>query len=190
MKLNRQDTPPETKDVLWVERLKGGVKGSFTVYSPKLWGVWTHYHKGRSKPCFLDDKLCIGGCVENNKKWYGYVHCWHLERNRQVIFQATPAGARMWLNQCVNGCSLRGMTIEACRTNADNGRQRILVSKWKNSGFRDDLPPPLDPTKSLFNMWDLEYQEVAIAKEEIVTVDQIPEGDDPAEVPLKTLRSG
>lgn len=171
--LNRCDVPPPVKDVLYVQRLKGDERGQFILYSPAMWGVWTHFHNGRTQPCFENHDLCYGGHQETNLRWKGYVHCWSFMMGRQVILQFTENAARQLLSQLPSGCSLRGKTIEAARSKKSKGRMNVELDRYAMDRA-DGVPPAIDPLKSIFNMWGIPL-DVNLLSRSLVT--------SPAEVP-------
>lgn len=177
--LDRQDTPPPAKNVLWVERLRGNERGTFTVYSQCLWGVNTHYHNGRTQPCFKNHDLCFGGHKVTNLRWKGYLHCWGYSRNRQVILQLTDAGARMLLKQVAQGAVLRGLTLEVARTSKDKGRLNVKVDHYALNKA-DRLPPEIDPLPSLWNLWGIDPSVELVNRKLIVDPAEIPESREAA----------
>jgi hypothetical protein len=158
-KLNRQDKPPASKEVLWVETVKGGQSQKFKVYSPTFYGVWVHYNpkpKG-TKPCFEDHALCDGGHEEETLRWYAYLHCWSFKLGRQCFLQMTKAAAEMLQEQVKEGTTYRGLVIEVTRSAADNGRLTCRTNEWMTSNGKT-MPQAMDPTKSLFHFWRVEQR--------------------------------
>jgi hypothetical protein len=153
-KLNRQDTPPPAKDILFVETISGGATQKFKVYSPTFYGVWVHYNPKPvcTKPCYEDHSLCEGGHDAETMRWYAYLHCWSFKYNRQVFLQLTKAAGEMLQEQLKPGDTFRGLVIEVARTEARNGRMSCRVNEWMSSNGKT-MPKPMDPTKSLFNFW-------------------------------------
>jgi hypothetical protein len=174
--LNQQKGPPPRRDVLWVERVRGGEKFTARVYSPSMWGVWTHYVKGFSQPCYENSELCCGGHLESNMRWYGYVHAYSFKRQRAVIIQLTAGAAREWLEQLAEGTVLRGQQIEVSRTAADKGRVHVQVQQYQTVAA-DAIPPHIDPYRSLLAMWKVPPIEELLNRRLVSKPPDIPEGD-------------
>jgi len=153
-KMKRQDLPPEQREVFWVERLKGNERQQFVVYSPTLWGCWTHYNaaKKETTPCYEDERFCHGGHEIETMRWRGYVFAWSKSRMEPVFIQLTPGACRSWLKQLAEGATLRGQLIEVWRTKSDKGRLLVAVNKYAHRS-NEAMPQPPSPIKSLYNMW-------------------------------------
>lgn len=149
---SQSPVPPKRSDVLWIERVAGGEKQTFTVYSPTIWGVYTHWNGAATKPCYQDRSFCEGGHSEETLRWRGYLHAWSAKLNRPCFVQLTEECARRLLMQVADGATFRGLTLEVSRTSSKKGRLTANVLTWK-SQQSDHLPPALDPRKSLEHLW-------------------------------------
>lgn len=150
--LNTSPVPPPRKNILWVECLKGGQRHRLLIYSPAVIGVFFHWTGKASKPCYKNHKLCEGGHDPETMKWRGYLHCWSYERGKPVFLQLTDTAVQqLWL-QVSDKSALRGLSIHAARSKADNGRMSVQVDRYGEKG-PDNLPPPLDVKESLLKLW-------------------------------------
>lgn len=150
--LSRSEELPPAKGVLYVERLKGSERGNYTVYSPKIEVIFSHWNGDKTVPCYEDHSLCPGGHSEESKRWRGYLHCWSHRMNRQVFLQLTAQACRELVGQVASGASLRGCSIQVYRTKEDKGRLHALIERFgKRTG--EDLPPHRSAEESVMNLW-------------------------------------
>lgn len=153
-KLNLDPKPPRANGIMWVERIAGGERQQFTVYSPAILGIWTHYSRSGTRPCYAEQEHCEGGHCEETLRWKGYIHCWSFRMNRAVVLQLTAAASNIWLEQVAGNANLRGQRIEVWRTKGENGRVRVSVNEYLATGT-DHLPPPQDILPSLYSLWKM-----------------------------------
>lgn len=147
--------PPPKKNVFWVETVNAGPVIKFRVYSPNIWGIWTHY-KGRTVPCFKNHDFCQGGHDETNLRWYGYLFGWHETENRPAFLQVTTGAARQLLTQVAPGVSLQGVYMEVWRKGSKRGPMYTKINQWMP--YRGDKKPEdADPHDSLFRMWKVKH---------------------------------
>lgn len=151
--LNRQNIPPKKEGELWIERLKANAKKAFTIYSPSLWGVWTHWNGSRSEPCHREEKKCNGCKAGFPRRWKAYLHAYDQRRHGPVFIELTPTCARQLLDQVGKGITLRGLVIVLERTKANNGR--LSVQLQTQGADPERLPKHLDPYDTLMNIWGL-----------------------------------
>lgn len=172
-RLNYQATPPAPKDTYWVETLGAGQSLTFTVYSPSLWGVWTHYSKGGTKPCYEDHTNCEGGHNEKTMRWYGYLFGWSFRKSKNCFVQLTSGACDMLLSQVAPKATLRGLTLSIRRTAASEGR---LLVEVQQHAHRDPkrLPMDQDPERSLLKMWKVNAYLLGFNKSMVSAPEEIP----------------
>lgn len=147
--------PQKDPNLAWVETLDAGAKVRVKVYSPAIWGLWTHFN-GRTKPCFENHELCEGGHDEETLRWYGYIFGFHYGLNRCSFLQLTAAAARQWFEQIAPGVSLRGMVVDVSRTASKKGRVNLKVAEYMSSSI-DSAAKDKDPHASVFKLWKVNH---------------------------------
>jgi hypothetical protein len=151
--LNRNDDPPDRNGELWVLRLKGNTKRTFTIVSTKLWGVRTHWNGKRTVPCFKPTDSCEGCKKCMPQRWKGYLHAFDGARRGYCFLELTPEAARQLLAQFPKGFNLRGQRIEVERTSSDQGRLHVnVLAPTPNLSI---LPPEMSPKDTLLNLWEV-----------------------------------
>lgn len=153
----RDVVPPRRRDVLFVQSPDAGERVKFICYSSCFYGVYTHY-SGKTCPCYEDHTLCLPEHSELNLRWKGYLHGWSHTRNEPVIMQFTVEAANQLVEQLSDRAVLRGLTIEVSRTAKKKGRMNCQVIGAMPTTRPDQLPPPIDPLRSLYNMWGLPFR--------------------------------
>jgi hypothetical protein len=147
-RLIREDpTPPRREGELWVERMKGAQCKEFTVYSSKIWGVWTHWSGSRTVPCFVDRSRCPSCLTKCPQRWKGYLHCYDHRGRRPVFLELTPTAARGLLSFVGEGVDLRGLRVTCKRTSSDRGR--LLIAVDGSVAVTDRLAVPVDPYEAV-----------------------------------------
>jgi len=153
MSLDLQAVPPKSGPEIYILRLKGRERFSFTVFSETMFGIWVHWSHDRSSPHFTDAKRCPGCQRQEPKRWKGFLHCFCIEKKQEVFLELTPASAGSLLDQLATGELLRGQGIVVERTKGDNGR--VLVRVCNTHPEPSKLPPALDPQTSLLALWGI-----------------------------------
>lgn len=148
--------PDKNPDVYWVVSIDGGKKERFTVYSPQVWGVWTHYHLESKKttPCYENEKKCFGGHDPRTLRWKGYLFVRSFDMHRNVFLQLTKGGADDLVEQLGPDVQLRGLTIDVKRTASKQGRLYVSIADYIVRDART-FPADLDPRTSLYNVWKI-----------------------------------
>lgn len=170
---SRSNVPPPPKDVIWVARIKPMTREKFTVYSPALWGVWTHWTGKLTQPCYADHQFCHQGHKEETLRWKAYVFGWSFERNRQEFLELTAGACDHWLSQLAPGVSLRGMTIEVYRDKRQKGPLLVQVAPHVKRDC-STLPPDRNPEKSLLRLWKVPDIVQAFNKHAVTGHEEIP----------------
>lgn len=174
--------PPKASGIFWVERIDGGAKLDFTCLSSHIFGIWTHFHKKGTRPCYEDTSKCEDGHKAETLRWKGYVHVYNTARRRQEFLQLTVRAARMWLEAVGNGCCLRGQAIHVSRTQASNGPVTLRLNEHgqldedRLAGERDDFMP------SLFKLWKMAPVKLCADSARIITLDQLPPDEEMGQV--------
>lgn len=145
--------PPASTGSLWVEKIEPGAKGTFLIYSPAFFGVWTHYRSPGTVLCFKDRTLCVGGHDEDTRRWHGFLHCFHYEKNKQCILKITPEAAKDLNAQVAEGTTLRGLKITLRRSKAAKGPYYVAVVEIVADHSR--LPAHRDPRASIFKLFKI-----------------------------------
>lgn len=148
--------PQRDRRIYWIEPVnKGGEVQDWLIYSPNIWGIWTHFHEG-TFPCYENHKHCHLGHDSRTLRWKGYLFGFFPRKSKPCFLQLTPASAEALLEQVPEGQNLRGLRIKVSRTDSKKGRLRISI---------DHYGAPVDPTKmikdqdprfSLFNAWKID----------------------------------
>jgi hypothetical protein len=139
----------------WVETVEAKSKMRFRVWSPSIWGLWTHY-SGRTKPCFENHDFCEGGHDESTMRWYGYLFGWHEQRRGKAFVQLTLGAARMFYQQIAEGVSLRGMVVDVSRGESKKGPMVVQVVRYISTDA-DVMGQDCDPLHSLYRMWKVHH---------------------------------
>lgn len=148
-----KDTPA---DCFWIESVGGGRVERFLIYSPQIWGVWTHFsneHK-LTTPCYKNHKFCFGGHDPRSLRWKGYLFCHSEARKRNEFLQLTEGGAKHLLSQLGPEVALRGLCLDVRRTASKQGRQYVSIADYI---IRDPRSFPVDvsPRVTLYNTWKI-----------------------------------
>lgn len=170
--LTRDDSPPKREGELWVERLKGSRTKKFTLYSTKIWGVWTHWNGKKSMPCVKPECECAGCVNKQPKRWKAYLHAYDHARRCQVFLELTPTATRSLLEQIGRGVSLRGATITVTRTSSDKGRLLVQVNDVPT--IPSMLPEVKDPLKTLLDFWEIAEEPTGMNHGPVMVPEQIP----------------
>jgi hypothetical protein len=130
--------------------------------SKDIFGVRTHFHRGRTGPCRKDG--CEACKAKQLSRWSGYLLAVAAKDNSKIVFEFTPPAATQ-LDEAVKSYgSLRGLSLIATRTsNRPNGRVSVQVKGMNGNAHR--LPADEDVWPILSHLWGLteqaipEYQE-------------------------------
>jgi hypothetical protein len=144
---------PRDPPALYVLRLKGNDRFQFRVYSSAFWGVWVHWMGDRSKPHLRDSNKCPGCLKKKKKEWKGYLHVHCYEKKQQVFLELTPVAAAQVIDQVGAGNTLRGIQMNVCRSEKDNGRLIVTVDQYSKPP--EKMPAEKDPQAVLLKMWDV-----------------------------------
>lgn len=149
--LRRQDAPPKSGPDIFVRRLRAAEKLTVQLISPSLWGCWVHWAGDHSEPCLEDKKKCPGHARGLPVKWKGYLHVINLHNRREEFLEMTPYSANMMLDQVEADVPLRGYRLQCERGKGDKARVKVLVLPCLTEA--SGLPQPVDPYKTLCNLW-------------------------------------
>jgi hypothetical protein len=171
---NGAQPPNRDSNVFWVEQLAGGESQKWRVWSPAVWGVWTHFSDGTS-PCYENHNHCLGGHDPETLRWKGYVLGWSFKLNKACFCQLTGTAYATWMEQVTPGVLLRGQTIKVNRTQKKKGRLSVEVCPYEQVDPHG-LPPDVDPRPSLYNLWELTDHGYKWAIDPMRKLDDGPEG--------------
>lgn len=149
--------PPKAGPEIFIQRLKGGQKFTFTILSITLFGVWVHWDGKRSFPHYHPAEQCQGCMDRRQKRWKGFLHCFNYEIGQEVFLELTPFSATSLRNQLAGSDNLRGNRIQVSRTKGDNGR--LVVQVLTAIQNPEALPPEKDPKASILKLWGMEPDE-------------------------------
>jgi len=146
---------PSSGPELFILRLKGNERFSFTSLATSIFGIWVHWSGNRSSPHYINAKKCPGCMEEQPKRWKGFLHAFCYEKKQEVFLELTPASASS-LNRQVNaGRSTRGLRFTVLRTKGDNGRLVVQVEPYAPIAGEETLPLEKSPLGSLIKLWGL-----------------------------------
>lgn len=145
--------PQRPKDVFFVEPILAAAKFQFRVWSPAVWGVWTHYHDATS-PCYETHKHCALSHDPETLRWKGYVFGWHQGLNKPAFVQLTTAVVWQWWEQLAQGVNMRGQLVSISRGAKRNSRLSIQTCPYQSEAPAK-MPKDLHPRASLYNLWKM-----------------------------------
>jgi hypothetical protein len=147
--------PNKHSNVFWVEQCGASESQKWRVWSPAVWGVWTHYDDGQTSPCYEDESHCWGGQHDpTTLRWKGYFLGWCYKLNKPAFCQITSTAFTTWTEQLTPGSALRGMTVKVNRTQKKKGRLWVELCQYEQIDPKG-LPQDVDPRPSLYNLWEL-----------------------------------
>lgn len=125
--------------------------------SRDIFGVRTHFFRGRTQPCRKDG--CEACKAKLLSRWSGYLLAIATKDNSKIVFEFTPPAAAQ-LDEAVKSFgSLRGLSLIATRTSGRvNGRVAIQVKGMNGSAHK--LPPDEDVWPILSHLWGLTEQAI------------------------------
>lgn len=158
--LNREDKPPKSGPKWWIERIKAGSEGLFTVFSRSVYGVWTHWALHGSSPCFSRKDDCEGCKRQWPRRWKGYLHAYDHHNKRQCFLEITPLVAEGITQQLGEGQPLRGYRLKLKRGAGPKARVKVEVLAPLGGG-----PALVDeqfPEETLRKLWSMNADDEAI----------------------------
>lgn len=148
--------PKKDHRIFWIEPVKiGGENQDWLIYSPNIWGIWTHFHEG-TFPCYENHKLCHLGHDPKTLRWKGYLFGFFSRKSKPCFLQLTPASAEMLLDQVPDGNNLRGLRLNVSRTESKKGRLKISINHYGPPADPTKMVKDQDPRMSLFNEWKID----------------------------------
>ena len=136
-----------------VRRIAGGDDSHFCIISPQIWGVWTHWDNGRTRPCHAEKKQCQGCQLELPARWKGYIHCIDTSKRTDCFLELTPLVAQLLLTGAPKNEPLRGLHIGVSRGKGNKARLRLVVQVGRV--IEAQLPPAKDPSPVLIALWQM-----------------------------------
>lgn len=108
------------------------------VISSKHYGIYTHYHRGRSTPHLKSDcPACADGLLP---RWYGYFLALLYPTKERVVFEFTAKCVEAVLKEELTPTALRGRVVQASRPRGKPNSPVVLQ-------FTDSNCNPADLTK-------------------------------------------
>lgn len=87
------EPPEEEGKFLRIIKIECGPEYDFTILTPGVLGIWTHFVDTRTIPCFKD---VTGSCEfcgnTTSRRWYGYLAA-YSHRSKQRVIVPLPKGA-------------------------------------------------------------------------------------------------
>lgn len=165
--------PERREDVFFVEPIRAAARFQFRVWSPAVWGVWTHFHEGTS-PCYQDHNHCAEGHDPVTLRWKGYVFGWHMALNKPAYVQLSAAVIYRWWEQLGEGANMRGQLVAFGRGPKKNSRLSAEVCQYQTVEPAG-LPKDLHPRASLYNLWKIPDPGWQWTKAPVAVVNLYPE---------------
>jgi len=159
MHVMRMNDPPPPGPGLPIIRIKAKQQFLAIILCREIFGFMCHWAGKATVPC-TSQPLGCAGCNARPpwpSRWKGYLHVLEMSSRKQGFLEITPASAEMIRLQTVKGVSLRGNVLEAFRSDANNGRLKIV---FKSVFPRpDELPEAIDPLPALKKLWGIDEQQ-------------------------------
>ena len=123
-----------------------------TIVSTDLFGVRTHYHRGRTGPCL---RTGCEACQEGKlSRWHGYLFAVRSANSERVILEYTPPAVVALEAAFKEYGKLRGLNIIASRTsNRNNAKVTVAVKGMSPNAHKLPREPLMWPT--LCKIWGL-----------------------------------
>lgn len=120
------------------------------VTSDDLLGCFTHFWRGRTLPCDVDDcEACRQGMPF---RWHAWVSCWTPKPARHLLFEMTAQAAETFVQYRDANEGLRGCEFTAWRpSRKPNGR--VYVTTRKGPLFDHQLPKAPNLIQCLSIIW-------------------------------------
>jgi len=151
---NEQGQAPKPGPSLPIVRVTDAARHIFTVFSPAVWGVWTHWDGRRSVPCMLPVETCPFHRRQLPLRWKGYVHVFDHNERQQSYLELTPAGVQMLQTQLAPGESLRGILLNVERSKG-GPKGRLIIEVKPNHAPSSQLTEEKHPREALTSLWGL-----------------------------------
>lgn len=125
---------------------------ALTVVSTDLFGIRTHYHRGRTGPCL---KAGCEACEEGKlSRWHGYLFAVRSSNSERVIFEFTPPCASTFDAAFREYGKLRGLNVIVSRTsNRANAKVVVVIKGPSPNAHKLPREPLMWPTLS--KIWGL-----------------------------------
>ncbi len=152
---NRDDRPPQGPKPLKLIRIRKGQTAVYTILSPSMWGIWTHWDGQRTLPCMKAKNQCLGCQRGFPKRWKGYLHCYFPPQKSDFLLEITPRAAKLLLDSAPERRMLRGLILRVERS--PGGRNgRLLATIVGDDPIERELPAAKDPFDTLAFLWGMQ----------------------------------
>lgn len=152
----REDNPPLRARLTEIRKIGPDERLEVFCMSPRPQGYWTHWHNGRSVPCFEPRESC-GLCAKDvNLKWTGYLFVYETHSHKSWFIELTEFAKRQLDVFYVNHESLRGCKLLLYRARPHKR------APLKISVVATEIPPSFSLTPdrevlpTLLRVWGLE----------------------------------
>lgn len=147
--------PPEQRQPAYIPIVRAPQEGSLLLVGVNnaIEGVYTHFHLGRTVPCFGRDFGCICSTVVLARRWHGYLAAVDPVVMRLVLAEITRDAVR-------SSKSSFDLTFEDCRGKAF---RLYRIGKRSNAPVRleiahadshiAELPAPIHIREALMRIW-------------------------------------
>ncbi len=122
------------------------------ITSDDLIGCYTHFWKGRTLPCDVDDcAACAGGMPY---RWHAWVSALTSQKRQHILFEMTAQVAEVFAEYKTANGTLRGALFDANRpSRRPNGRVCVQIKSQDLTGIT--LPTAPDLIKCLSIIWNI-----------------------------------
>lgn len=141
-------SPPDSYRI-WRVGPKG--KGTAIIISSDLIGCYTHYFKGRTRPC--TGEKCEACANDSSRRWHSYFAAWTPTNNEKVIAEIPLSAAQVFHDWYDEHRTLRGykFTLER-RGGKINGKVFATIHAGKMEDQMIPACPAIEPM--LLRMWE------------------------------------
>jgi hypothetical protein len=149
------NTRPDRGDALapiTIVRTKPGPPNAMIVTSHAVLGVYTHYWKGRTKPC--DGPACPACEAMMGARWYGYLAVWHPKSNAIGLLEITPSTTTALDAYEESHGTLRGAKVTTSRANRKIN-SRLILTIEEGTFSADKIPQPPNVRHQLCKLWEI-----------------------------------
>lgn len=145
------DKIPTKGPTLFIKRMQGAEKRTFTVWGSRVRGIWVHWNSATngSEPHYEENCSACSKAIP--KRWKGFLHAYCQEDRQEVFLELTPTGASALMSQLDDPSNLRGSLIRVSRSVAKNGR--LTIQYTGSIPDKNALPKEKDPRRSILKLW-------------------------------------
>jgi len=150
--LVRGALPPAPQKKIWIHRVKVQNWQQFVALGDRLYGIWTHWVCGRTRPCSRDTGKCEHCERSEPARWRGYLHCLEDDGRTECFLEITANAWESFAGQIRERETVRGTIFRVCRTKG-GARGRYVVELLERKLDPDKLPAERTPGELLRYLW-------------------------------------